>query len=116
MSDEVVSEEPKKKKAATSRARAQRKEAAESALSAYEQDAAELGEPGKVEAEALAKALAALKAAEKEQEELERKKQLKTEEVDTLTQEVEKRRANLGRVADNKFGARSLKAKAYRGK
>jgi hypothetical protein len=115
MSDEVVSEEPKKK-GTTDRTRAKRKEAAESALSAYKQDAAELGEPGKVEAEELAKVLAALKVAEEEQEELDRKKQLKTEQVDTLTQELEKRRANLARVADNKFGVRSLKAKAYRGK
>jgi hypothetical protein len=115
MSDEVVSEEPKKK-ATTSKGRAQKKEAAEKALSAYKQDAAELGEPGKVEAEELAKVLAALKVAEQEQEELDRKKLLKTEEVEALTQELEKRRANLGRVVDNKFGARSLKAKAYRGK
>jgi hypothetical protein len=118
MSDSVVTEVPEKKKRAvtTNRGRAKKKEAAKDALTAHKQDEVELGQAGKEEAEALAKALAELEVLEQEQEELERKGLLKTEQVTAKAAEVEKHRANLGRLADNKFGARSTRAKAYRGK
>lgn len=115
MSESVVVEEPKKK-SGTSRSRSKKKEAAERALEAFEQDKKELGEEAAKIAAALSKELAALDKAEKEQAELERKRELKTEEVAEHTSTVDKLRADLARVVDIKFGARSTQAKAYRGK
>jgi hypothetical protein len=111
---ETTNEQPKKK--TSSKSRAKQKELADDAMTAYEQDKGELGADAAEEAKALKEALAALKKSEQEQEELGRKYALKTEEVEGYLAEVNRRRANLGRSAANKFGVRSTRAKAYRSK
>jgi hypothetical protein len=106
-------EEPKKK-VTPSKSRLKLLEVAENVLVAYEQDKAELGEDAKEEIKQLIAELAAIKVKIKEQEEHQRKFTLATEEVEGLLASISKRRANVSRLASNKFGVQSTRAKSYR--